>query len=100
MNETYEITFEVKPREVERYHAVLDGVLDAMRGETTFVRAALHVDPDRPNRFQLHETWSDRQDVLAVLLQRDYRREWHAALAQVLATPRNITIWTQLRADP
>lgn len=50
--------------------------------------------------FQLHETWSDRQDVLTVQLQRDYRRAWHAALDEILAEPRSIAIWTQLRADP
>ncbi|MBP6892916.1 MAG: antibiotic biosynthesis monooxygenase [Pseudacidovorax sp.] len=100
MNETYVITFHVKPAEVRRFHALLDGVLDAMRGEATFVRAALHVDPDRPYMFQLHETWSDRQDVLTVQLQRDYRRAWHAALEEILAEPRSIAIWTQLRADP
>lgn len=100
MNETYVITFHVKPAEVDRFRALLDAVLDAMRSEATFVRAALHVDADRPNVFQLHETWTDRHDVLTVQLQRDYRRAWHAALAELLAEPRDIAIWTQLRADP
>ncbi len=97
--ETYVITFHVKPEAVGRFRALLDPVLDAMRHEPTFVRASLHVDPDRPNVFQLHEIWTDRDDVLAVQLHRPYRQAWHAALDDILARPRDIAIWTPLRAD-
>ncbi|MCC4591659.1 antibiotic biosynthesis monooxygenase [Xanthomonas campestris pv. cannae] len=97
--ETYVITFHVKLDQVDRFRMLLDPVLDAMRHEQTFVRAALHVDPERPNVFQLHETWTDREDVLDVQLHRPYRREWHAALDDLLLAPRQIAIWTVLRAD-
>jgi quinol monooxygenase YgiN len=99
MPETYVITFHVKEDQVARFHALLGPVLDAMRDEATFVHAALHVDPDRSDVFQLHETWIDRSDVLNVQLQRPYRREWHAALDDVLASPRHIAIWRLLRSD-
>ncbi|MET0550981.1 MAG: antibiotic biosynthesis monooxygenase [Xanthomonas sp.] len=97
--ETYVITFHVKADQVDRFRALLDPVLDAMRHERTFVRAALHVDPERPNVFQLHETWTDRDDVLHVQLHRRYRRQWHAALDDMLSAPRHIAIWTVMRAD-
>ncbi|GHD02987.1 putative quinol monooxygenase [Novosphingobium pokkalii] len=97
--ETYVITFHVKPDRVDRFRSLLDPVLDAMRHETTFVRAALHVDPDRPTVFQLHETWADREDVLNVQLSRPYRAAWHASLKDILDTPRQIGIWTVVRAD-
>lgn len=100
MTETYVITFHVKPDQRERFRALLDPVLDAMRHEATFVCAALHVDPARPEVFQLHETWTDRKDVLEVQLHRPYRAAWHAALDELLAQPREIQIWTLLRADP
>jgi quinol monooxygenase YgiN len=99
MSETYVITFQVRPSERDRFRALLDPVLDAMRRETTFERASLHVDPDDKNRFQLHETWKDRQDVLEVQLQRPYRAAWHAALDDILERPREIQIWSLLRAD-
>lgn len=99
MRETYVITFCVKPDQVARFRALLDPVLDAMRHEATFVHAALHVDPERPNRFQLHETWTDRADVLNVQLHRPYREEWHAALEDLLEAPREIGTWQLLRMD-
>jgi hypothetical protein len=55
-SETYAITFAVRPAECRRLLDLLDGLLDAMRLETTFIRAAVHIDPDDENRFQLHET--------------------------------------------
>ncbi|MFC4254470.1 antibiotic biosynthesis monooxygenase [Altererythrobacter xixiisoli] len=94
--ETYVITFHVRPDQLQRFRALLDPVLDAMRHETTFVYAALHIDPDRPNQFQLHETWSNREDVLQVQLHRPYRANWHAALDELLEHPRKIEIWQQL----
>lgn len=99
MSETYVITFRVRPGERERFRALLDPVLDAMRGEATFERASLHVDPDDEGRFQLHETWKDRREVLEVQLQRPYRAAWHAALDDMLEVPRDVQIWSLLRAD-
>lgn len=99
MPETYVITFHVKADQVERFRSLLDPVLDAMRHETTFVRATLHVDPERHNVFQLHETWTDRDDVLNIQLHRPYRQEWHNALDDILVEPRQIAIWTVVRAD-
>jgi quinol monooxygenase YgiN len=99
MSETYIITFHVRPSERERFLSLLDGVLDAMRHEATFEHAALHVDPENKNRFQLHETWSDRTDVIEVQLKRQYRSAWHEALDEMLERPREVQIWTSLRAD-
>ena len=99
MSETYVITFQVRPSERDRFLALLNPVLDAMRHEATFVHASLHVDPQDENRFQLHETWTDRQDVLEVQLKRPYRDAWHAALDELLERPREIQIWSLLRAD-
>lgn len=99
MSETYVITFQVRPDQRERFRALLDPVLDAMRHEATFEDASLHVDPDDENRFQLHETWKDRQDVLEVQLTRPYRSEWHAALDEILERPREIRTWSLLRTD-
>ncbi|WP_126976161.1 putative quinol monooxygenase [Frigidibacter oleivorans] len=100
MTETYVITFHVKPEQRVRFRELLDPVLDAMRHEDTFVHAALHVDPEDPCVFQLHETWRDRDDVLNVQLKRPYRDAWHSALDSLLAMPRDIRVWQPLRADP
>jgi len=99
MSETYVITFHVKPDMRERFCSLLGAVIDAMRHEETFVHAALHVDAERPNVFQLHETWTDRLDVLNVQLHRPYRAEWHAAIDDLLARPREIQTWQLLRID-
>nr|WP_295811611.1 antibiotic biosynthesis monooxygenase [uncultured Nitratireductor sp.] len=84
MLETYVITFHLKPGMEARFRELLDPVLDAMRHENTFVYAALHVNPELPDVFQLH---------------RPYRAKWHAALDDLLARPRQIEIWRALRAD-
>ena len=99
MSVTYLIVFTVRPEQRERFLSLLNGVLDAMRDETTFVNATLHSDPADPNRFLLHETWVDHQDVLDVQIQRAYRDAWHAALPELLVNPRDISVWEPLRAD-
>ncbi|KKF00872.1 putative quinol monooxygenase [Mycolicibacterium obuense] len=99
MSTTYVITFVVRPSERSRFLALLNPVLDAMRDESTFEYAALHVDPSDENRFQLHETWESHADVVDVQLHRHYRAAWHHALEEILERPRDITIWDQLRAD-
>jgi quinol monooxygenase YgiN len=96
MSETYFITFHVRPDQLRCFRALLDPVLEAMRHEATFVHAALHVDPNRPNHFQLHETWTDREDVLQAQLHRPYRAAWHAALDELLEQRREIEIWRPL----
>jgi len=92
--ETYVITFHVLPEQV----GLLDPVLDAMRHEQTFVRYTLHVGPERSNVFQLHETWTDRADVLKVQLNRPYRAAFHENIDALLVEPRHIAIWTVARS--
>ena len=99
MSVTYLIEFDVKPTERERFLSLLNGVLDAMRHEAMFVNAALHADPENHTRFLLHETWQSHEDVLTVQLARPYREEWHAALPDLLAAERKISIWQPLRSD-
>jgi quinol monooxygenase YgiN len=96
---TYLIRFDVAPGQRERFLALLDGVLDAMRAEPTFHEAVLHRDPQSEHRFMLYETWESHDDVLAVQLHRPYRRAWHEALPGLLRTPRDVTVWEPIRAD-
>ena len=63
---TYLITFDVVPEQRDRFLALLNGVLDAMRDEPMFHQASLHVDAENDNRLMLHETWEDHDDVLEV----------------------------------
>jgi len=99
MSVTYLITFSVAPGKRRRFLELLNGVLDSMRREATFINAALHSDPQDENRFLLYETWADHQDVLDVQLKRNYRDAWHEALPELLERPREIGIWQPLRAD-
>ncbi|MBB6178661.1 quinol monooxygenase YgiN [Rhizobium flavum] len=87
------------PTERERFLRLMNGVLDAMRHEAMFVGATLHADPENDTRFLLHETWQSHEDVLSVQLARPYREEWHAALPDLLAAERKISIWQPLRSD-
>ena len=96
---TYLIRFDILPGQRDRFLALLNGVLDAMRHEPMFHNAMLHTDPENGNRMMLYETWEDHQDVLDVQLRRPYREAWHAGLADLLAGPRDISIWHPIRSD-
>ncbi|MBO1907998.1 antibiotic biosynthesis monooxygenase [Microvirga sp. 3-52] len=96
---TYLIKFDVVPDQRDRFLALLNGVLDAMRGEPMFRHAFLHEDPEAANRFMLLETWESHKDVLEVQLKRSYREAWHQALPELLNKPRDVTVWEPLRAD-
>jgi len=96
---TYMIQFDVKAGEIDRFHTLLGGVLDAMKHEPNFHEARLLADPENPLRWMLYETWEDHQDVLEVQVHRPYRADWHAALEAILAAPRAISIWTPVRYD-
>jgi quinol monooxygenase YgiN len=99
MSVTYLIKFDVHPDQRENFLGLLTGVLDAMRREPMFHEAVLHRDPESDDRFMLYETWESHEDVMAVQLQRPYRRAWHDALPALLRTPRDVTVWQKLRAD-
>src|SRR5512144_1989608 len=96
---TYLIRFEVVPDQRERFLALLNGVLDAMRAEASFHEAVLHRDPQSEHRFMLYETWESHDDVLAVQLHRPYRRAWHEALPGLLQQGRGVAMWEPIRAD-
>jgi quinol monooxygenase YgiN len=96
---TYLIKFDVVPEQRDRFLALLNGVLDAMRSEPMFHQAMLHQDPESANRFMLCETWESHEDVLEVQLSRPYREAWHQALPELLSQPRDVSIWEPLRAD-
>ena len=96
MSVAYVIEFQVRPRERGRFLALLTGVLEAMCHEENYRSATLHVDPADSLRFLLHEVWADHEDVVNVQLGRDYRREWHAALPEMLAAERRISVWEPL----
>lgn len=96
---TYTIGFEVVPERLDEFLALLHGVLDAMRQESTFHEAVLHRDPACKYRFMLYETWESHDDVLHVQLHRPYRQAWHAALPAILKREREVTIWEPVRSD-
>jgi quinol monooxygenase YgiN len=95
---TYLIKFDVNPDQVELF-GMLPGGLDAMRGEPTFHEAMLQRDPESQDRFMLYETWESHEDVMAVQLQRPYRKAWHDALPALLRQPRDVAVWQPIRAD-
>ncbi|WP_445501376.1 putative quinol monooxygenase [Microvirga sp. G4-2] len=96
---TYLIKFDVLPEQRDRFLALLNGVLDAMREEPMFHQAMLHQDPESADRFMLCETWESHEDVLEVQLSRPYRETWHRALPELLSQPRDVSIWEPLRTD-
>ena len=99
MSESYTVEFYVKPDALPRFHELLGDVLNRMRHEATFCSSMLLEDPDDPAHLILLETWRDREDVLETQLRRGYREAWHAALADILARDRNVTVWRPLRGD-
>jgi len=99
MSVTYVIRFRIHPAQRNRFLSLLNDVLDAMRHEPMFHNAILHVDPENENHMMLYETWEDHNDVLNVQIKRPYREAWHAALPELLAEEREISIWHTVRDD-
>ncbi len=99
MSVTYVIEFKVIDGARGRFLDLLNGVLDTMRHEEEFENAALHLSPDDPHHFLLHETWKNHENVIDVQLKRPYRDAWHAALGAILVGERRVTVWTPLRRD-
>ena len=99
MTVAYIVQLDVRPRQVDYFLALLNGVLDAMRHEENFREAILHRDPESPCRFMLYEAWADHEDVLGVQLHRPYRQAYHEALPALLASPRSFSTWRPVRAD-
>jgi quinol monooxygenase YgiN len=99
MSVVYAIEFRIAPGQRDRFLELLNGVLDAMRHETSFETATLSVDPEDDHHFFLHEGWADHREVLEVQLARPYRSAWHDALDVILAEPRRISLWTAIRSD-
>lgn len=97
MSVTYVIEFDVREGKQGMFLRLLGDVLSAMKHEASCRGAALHRDPAKPARFMLVETWADHQEVLDVQLHRPYRAEWHAALPELLESPRRISIWTPVQ---
>lgn len=99
MSITYVIRFRVRPERLEDFHRLLGEVLDAMRHEDTFHHAVLHEDPEDPCHLLLYETWADHDEVMNVQLHRPYRQAGHKALPDLLAAPREVTLWRTRRTD-
>jgi len=93
------VTLEVKPGREAEFLDLLLPLLDAMRHEATFVNAVLHRDPAVEGRFLLYETWRDLEELVAVQLERPYRRAYHERLPDLLRRPREVQTLTPLRSD-
>ncbi|NDW06283.1 putative quinol monooxygenase [Jiella pacifica] len=93
MSVAYVIEFWVRAPERERFLNLLGGVIAAMQSEPTHLGHTFHVDPADPLHFLLHEVWQDHGEVVAVQLGRPYRQEWHAALPELVAKDRLVTVW-------
>ena len=96
----YLIRFHIVPEKRARFLELIGGVLDSMRAEPMFHLATLHRHPDNDNRMMLYEVWEDHEDVLTVQLLRPYREVWHRELDELLVEPRDVSIWSPVRADP
>ena len=96
---TFVVTLLVKPGMEEAFLRLLTPLLDAMRHEGTFVNTVLHRDPEDPSRFMLYETWADREEFIAVQMNRDYRKAYEDRLPEFLREPRQAQIWQPMRGD-
>jgi quinol monooxygenase YgiN len=96
---TFVITFLVKPECRDEFDALLGGVLDAMRHESTFINAILHCDAQNAARVMLYETWADFDDVVNEQIRRDYRQTYWDRLPELLVETQQIQTWYPTRGD-
>jgi quinol monooxygenase YgiN len=74
--------------ELER---LLISVVEEMKLEPDFINAWIHHSLDNPDLIVVYETWScTREDFVNRHMKKEYRKEYEAALPDLLATPRTI----------
>jgi quinol monooxygenase YgiN len=85
------VHFDVKPRKEREFRKVLDPLLDTMSRETRFVNYFLLQHENEISRFVIYETWlGTAEEFQTVEMPRPYRQEYEAAVAGVLAKPREV----------
>jgi len=99
MSVTYVVEFEVRPEKLSLFSQLLRDVLDRMRHESTFIEAKLLRNPEHLNAFKLVETWANHDNVVQVQIQRPYRAELNSRFDELLASPRKVSTWEEVRSD-
>ncbi len=90
-----------KPEQRDRMRAMLMNVLDTMAREPDFINTWVHEDLNDPDTLVLYETWAcSREHFIAHHLAKPYRREYEAALPELLSAERRIDFLTVLKAYP
>jgi quinol monooxygenase YgiN len=89
----------LKPDFEDEYLSLINGVVDQMRHEASFVNAVVHRSADDPTLFVLHETWLDREEFFAVQMKRPYRQTYEARLPEIMRAPREVKILEPLRRE-
>jgi len=81
----------VKPEAREHFRKMLFAVGERIAKEPDFVSASVHEDMDDPDMIVLYETWiGSREHLLMAHLSKPYRKEYEAALPQMLKSERRI----------
>jgi len=81
----------VKPEARERFRKMLLEVGEHIAKEPDFVSASIHEDLDDPDMIVVYETWAgSREYLLKTHLSKPYRKEYEAALPQMLKSERRI----------
>ncbi len=93
------VTIPIKAGMEEEYLQILHPVLDAMRGEETFLHTTLHRAADDRGLFVLYEAWRNREEFFAVQRNRPYRAAHEARLPALLRAPRTMVVLETLRVD-
>jgi len=85
----------VKPEARDEFRQKLSQIGEQIAKEPQFVSAAIHEDMDDPDTLILYETWNaTREELVETQLTRPYRKEYEAALGDLLKSERRILFLT------
>ncbi len=87
-----------RPEKREQMRAMLFAVLDNMAAEPDFINTWVHEDINDPDTLVLYETWAcSREYFVAHHLAAPYRKDYEAALPQLLSKERSIDFLNPIR---
>ena len=96
---TFYVQLHVKPEHIIEWKELLQGVLEKMSLEDTFVSCTLHQSLENEYLFTLYERWDEPSvdSFVSSQMSKEYRRLYEERLAELLESPRTASIAVSLQ---
>jgi quinol monooxygenase YgiN len=91
------VLFRLKEGCASRFLELVDGTIEHIQGESSFIDIQVVQDLDDPDTIMLYETWSDRHDFERNQMKRDYRKAYWEGLQDIMRHPQQVMYMNLVR---